>query len=128
MLGDGNCLFKSLSRFIFGTEDLYHQIRQEIYEEAVRRKNNYPDITLDSEIGPLQINQYIDHLQNDQFYGGELEISIASSLYIINIAIYEDLRNNENNHIGFSFINYYNKDNSEDRHLMILLNQNNIHF
>ena len=64
VLGDGNCLFRSLSRFIFGTEDLYPWVRQEIYKETVRRRNNYPDITLDSEIGPLPINQYIDHIQN----------------------------------------------------------------
>ena len=117
VIGDGNCLFGSLSRFIFGTEDLYPRVRREIYEEAVRRRNNYPDITLDSEIGPLHINEYIDHIQNDQFYGGELEISIASSLYNINIATFEDLRTNEDIPIGFSFINYYNNDNSEDRHL-----------
>ena len=128
MIGDGNCLYRCLSRFIFGTEDLYARVRQEIYEEAVRRRNNYPDITLDSEIGPLHINQYIDHIQEDKFYGGELEINIASSLYNINIATYDDVRNNENIHIGFSFINYYNRDNSEARHLMILLNQNNIHY
>ena len=117
VIGDGNCLFGSLSRFIFGTKDLYPRVRREIYEEAVRRRNNYPDITLDSEIGPLHINEYIDHIQNDQFYGGELEISIASSLYNINIATFEDLRTNEDIPIGFSFINYYNNDNSEDRHL-----------
>ena len=65
VIGDGNCLFRSLSRFIFGTEDLYPRVRKEIYEEAVRRRNNYPDI---------------------------------------------------------------NNDNADNRHLMILLNQNNIHF
>ena len=70
VIGDVNCLFRSLSRFIFGTEDLYPRVRQEIYEEAVRRRNNYPDITLNSEIGPLHINQYIDHILNDQLYGG----------------------------------------------------------
>ena len=54
--GDGNCLFRSLSRFIFWTEDLYPRVRHEIYEEAERRRNNYPNITLDSEIGHLHIN------------------------------------------------------------------------
>ena len=128
VIGDGNCLFRSLSRFIFESEDLYPLFMREMYEEVVRRRNNYPDITLGNEIGPLHINVYIDHFQNDQFYGGELEISIASSLYNIKIATLEDLRTNEDIPIGYSFINYYNNDNSEDRHLMILLNQNNIHF
>ena len=53
-------------------KNLYPLVRQEIHEEAVRGRNNYPDITLYCKIGPLHIGQYIDHIKNNQFYWGEL--------------------------------------------------------
>ena len=115
--GDGNCLFRSIARFVYGTEELYPRVRQEIYQEARRREDNYPDITLDTESGPLNIHQYINEMKNDRFYGGELEISIANTLYGINIATYNEIYDNNNNIIGFTPINYYNQDNIESRHL-----------
>ena len=44
VIGDGNCLFSSFSKFVYGTEVLYPRIKQEIYQEERRRENNYPDI------------------------------------------------------------------------------------
>jgi hypothetical protein len=68
-------------------------------------------------------------MQNDGFYGGELEISIATELYNINIATYREILNDKNEIIGYRYINYYNhNDNNENRHLMILTNIDNIHF
>lgn len=64
----------------------------------------------------------------DGFFGRELEISIASNIYNINIATYNEIIDN-NNPIGYTNINYYNNnDNNQNRHLMILINYNNIHF
>ena len=75
----------------------------------------------------MRIKDYIDSIKNNGFYGGELEITIAASLYNINIAnfneIYKDIRL-----IGLSFINYYNIDRLENRHLLILTNINNSHY
>ena len=75
----------------------------------------------------MRIKYYIDSIKNNGFYGGELEITIEASLYNINIAnfneIYKDIRL-----IGLSFINYYNIDRLENRHLLILTNINNSHY
>ena len=30
VMGDGNCLYRSISSFVYGTEDLYHRVRLEI--------------------------------------------------------------------------------------------------
>ena len=81
-----------------------------------------PDITLDTEPGPMRINQYINNKQNWGFYGDDFEISIAVDLYGINIATY-----NENDNNGFNIIRYYNNI-DENRHLLILSNINNLHF
>ena len=37
VLGDGNCLYTAIAKFVFGTEDLHLRIWREIYEEAVRQ-------------------------------------------------------------------------------------------
>jgi hypothetical protein len=68
-------------------------------------------------------------MQNDGFFGGELEISVAAELYNINIATYREILNDKNEIICYRYINYYNhNDNNENRHLMILTNIDNIHF
>lgn len=102
-------------------------MRREIYEEAVRRSANYPDITLNSEIDPMNLLDYISNIKNEVFYGGELEISIASELCNINIDTYREIHEN-NNLIGLSCMGYYDSSNNTERHLMILTNINGNHF
>ena len=121
--GDGNCLYRCLARFIYGTEDLNLRVRDEIYQEALNRINNYPDITIETEIGPMLLYDYIHHIDTPGFYGGELEITIAIDIYNINISTYND---NENRR--FSFIRYYNNNKDENLHLLILSNADNVHF
>ena len=65
---------------------MHGRVRREIYNECIIRQNNYPDITIETEEGPMHILNYINHMQKDGFYGGELEISVADELYNINIA------------------------------------------
>ena len=85
IIGDGNCLFRSISCFVYGTEDLYARVRREIYNEVVLRSNNYPGLVLKL-VQSMHINEYIPHMKENGFFGGELEISIAASIYNINIA------------------------------------------
>ena len=73
-----------------------------------------------NEIHAAGINRINDYLG---FYGAELEISIASEIYNIKIATYQELSDNN----GYSFIRHFNNsDNS--RHLLILTNINNMHY
>ena len=53
MEGDGNCLYRCIARFIYGTEDLHLRVRDEIYQEALNRINDYPDITIETELSPI---------------------------------------------------------------------------
>ena len=83
---------------------------------------------MDSELGPLSIREYIDNIKGKGIFGGELEISLASSIYNINIVTYNHIIRNDIIY-GFNNINYYNNnDNNKQRHLMILLNYENVHF
>ena len=93
MVGDGNCVYRSIARFVYGNEDLHQRVRFEIYEEAMRRRDSYPDITLETESGPMNIREYVKNINTLGFYGGELEIGIASDIYNINIATYKEIIN-----------------------------------
>ena len=123
VIGDGNCLFRSIARFVFGDENMHARVRKEIYEYAYNRIHEYPDLTLNIEEGPMNIRKYINNINRNGFYGGKLEIGIAAILYNINIATYNEIRDN-NNIIRLNPINYYsnNNDNNEQRHLLILTN------
>ena len=115
-MGKFRGLFLELKIYIY-------RIRREIYEEAFRRSANYRNITLNSEIGPMNILDYISNNTNKGFYGGELELSIESELYNINICACREIHEN-NNFIGLSYVGYYNSSNNTERHLMILTNIN----
>lgn len=71
--------------------------------------------------------QYINNINKQGFFVGELEIVIAINLYNINIAAYNEIRNNDNL-IGLTPIHYYNNINDNNHHLMVLTNINNYHF
>ena len=84
---------------------------------------------METEIGPLSIRDYINHINQLGFYGGEIEINIASDLYNINIATYEQITDNNDKILGYKYIRYYNSErNDENKNLMILSNINNNHF
>ena len=86
VVGDGNCLYRALSRFLYGTEDLHLRIRNDIYNDLLNRIDNLPDITMNIENGSMRIKEYINNIRAPGFFGGELEISTAIDLYNINIA------------------------------------------
>lgn len=54
------------------------RVRNEMYNEAVNHINEYPDISIETEEGPISLREYIHKIIDNGFYGGELEISIAS--------------------------------------------------
>ena len=95
----------------------------EISNEALNRLNEFPYITIDTELGPMLFREYVNHINILGFYGSELEIHIASQIYNINIATYAVLSNNR----GYSIIRYFNNT-EENRNLLILTNINNVHF
>ena len=46
----------------------------------MKRRDSYPDITLETESGPMNIREYVKNINTLGFYGGELEIGIASDI------------------------------------------------
>ena len=69
IIGDGNCLFRSISCFVYGTEDLYARVRREIYNEVVLRSNNYPGLVLKL-VQSMHINEYIAPYERKWIFWG----------------------------------------------------------
>ena len=68
VIGDGNCLFKVFQGLYTGPKIyIFYRVRREIYNEALARSNNYPDITLDIEDYPIHIHEYITHMKDNDF-------------------------------------------------------------
>ena len=121
VIRDGNCLYRCIFLFVYVTEDLHQRVLNEISNEALNRLNEYPVITIDTELGPMLLREYVNHINTLGVYGSELEIHISSQIYNINIVTYAVHSNNR----GYS--RYFNNT-EENRNLLILSNINNVHF
>ena len=67
--GDGNCLFRSLSYFLYNNEDNYKQIRKEIFEYSQTIKSIIPNVFIDTEKGKMKIHDYINIINTEGLYG-----------------------------------------------------------
>jgi len=64
VLWDGNYLYLDLSKFLYGTENLHLKIRTDIYNSFLKRIDNLPDITINTENDLMRIREYINNIQN----------------------------------------------------------------
>ena len=128
IIGDGNCLFRAISYFLNNTEDNHSEIRKQIYNEAIKRKPLIPNIEIETERGRVRIHDYISTIKEEKNYGGDLEISISYDLYNYNVAEYKEIYDNNGDLTALEFIQYINKDNNENKDLIILTNVNDNHF
>jgi len=120
-------MFRAISHYIYHNEENYPIIRKEIYETALLKKHLIPNIYIDSERGRMKIHEYIDTIQYDRNFGGDLEMSLAYEIYKCNIAVYnasQDITGKINN---LTFLNFF-YDNNEKKNLLLLIYINNIHY
>ena len=136
---DGNCFYRTISQAYFGTQNYHEQIRRQIYEYAFENKENFTNFILSDE--GLTTEQYIEKIKLDKRFAGDLEISICSVLYQINIYVYsyrkdgyklyyvyESQDSNENIYIGFINMNHFyllNVGNNQDNQMNINSNEVN---
>ena len=71
---------------LFRNQNYHEQIRKQIYEYAFKNKENFINFILSDE--GLTTEQYIEKIKLDKRFAGDLEISICSVLYQINIYVY----------------------------------------
>ena len=120
---DGNCFYRVMSYFLHNNENQHSIIRKEIYDKASENQKNNPQKIEILENNSLSKTQYINKMKEDGFYAGDLEISIASKIFNINIATYRPASSTT-----LSFINYFSNDENYNRDLLILIYINNNHY
>ena len=96
---DGNCLYRTLSLYFTNDQSHYKFFREQIYIAA---KNNFKELQeffINEENDQILTNKkldgYIDKIKDDYFFAGNIEIYIATKVFNLNIAIYEQNNLNE---------------------------------
>ncbi|KAI8904130.1 hypothetical protein EDD86DRAFT_92560 [Gorgonomyces haynaldii] len=81
--GDGNCLFRSLSHQLYGTERQHLEIRKQIVQFLLENKQEYEPF-----IG--NVSQYCKKMSKSGVYGTNVELAVASRVYGISIFVHQE--------------------------------------
>ena len=93
IVGDGNCLFRAISKAITGTEANHLAVREAVCEFMMLDSNvcNFRPLTLshDSSDPKIVVGSYIkkQKLRKDGEWGTDVEIHVAATMFQINIFV-----------------------------------------
>ncbi|VVC86332.1 unnamed protein product [Leptidea sinapis] len=82
--GDGNCLFRSLSFCIFGTQERHREIRLDAVNRVVDNWHRYKDFIIGDRSYGFLIHSPSDYrslMSRDGEYAGHVELHSVSELY-----------------------------------------------
>ena len=119
-MGDGNCLMRWIALFKFKDELKHNKVRKDIVNYLKLHINEFQKIEIDTEIGSLNINNYINYISKLGTWGEELEKYAAEELYNINIIDYRLNVDNLNNPLYYQYIYFLNQDKNYKKDLCIL--------
>ena len=118
---------RCLSLFIYKTESNHKLIRNEICMYIENNIEQFSDFIFETEIGILDIYQYINYIKKQNSWDGQLEKYIAEILYKINIVDYKE-NILPNNKIIYEFVANHNYDDNYNKDLCVFTQVNNNHF
>ena len=125
---DGNCLFRTFSLYLYQNQENYNEIRQAIYKEANKQKESIKNFFIEDTNDPVimnyKINNYIEKIKENYFWGGIIEISIFAKIFKTNIGIYT--KNDENDNIYHYYTNVWENDDNDN--ILLIRYENGNHF
>ncbi len=83
---DGNCLFRSLSKGLIGTEDLHYSVRSVLYGFIYMNSAIFMPHIKEKHPNMSSINEYCSAMSKDGVWGTDIEILAAST--ILQVPIY----------------------------------------
>lgn len=86
--GDGNCLFRSLSDQLYGTEDHHDQLRQEVCKYMEAHSDHFENFFTD-ESGET-FEDHLEEMKELGTFGDNFELVAFANLYNVDIHIYRD--------------------------------------
>ena len=124
---DGNCFMRCISLFV-NNENYHLKIREEIQNFIEINKSLFNHLEIETEVGILNIEDYIIYIKKPKSWSGELEKYSEQELYNINIADYIVVIDDTNNNIYHKFFTDCNHDNNYEKNLCILTSIANSHY
>lgn len=83
MIGDGACLFRSISYHVYGTESRHYDVRREIVEHVVNHFSDFQIYTVDRYGNPYSSQEeYKTAMSSPSEYGANSELRAAGFIYI----------------------------------------------
>ena len=64
---------RCLSLFNYKNENLYSKVRKEILDYFIQNKENYKGLVFETEVGILNLDNYINYISQTNNWGGNLE-------------------------------------------------------
>lgn len=98
ILGDGNCLFRAFSYFLYNTQEKHRNVRLKIVSYILSNWDFYqPFIIGDESYNQILLNQnaYKVYMSTDSKYGGEVEIQAFVNKYNIYVEVHHRIFNNK---------------------------------
>ena len=98
MLGDGNCLFRSLSDQIYNDSGANHKlVRKKVCNQLSINTESIREFFTEDDVN---ISEYIEKMKEDKVWGGNPEIAAAAKHYGRTITIFQDGFDNSRYSIG----------------------------
>ena len=92
---DGNCGYRCISLQLYGEEDKYYIIRENIYNYLTFNKQKFKNIPLELDGKLISSEDYIEKVKQNKFWMGDLEISVLHKIYNSILFLFELNYNNE---------------------------------
>ena len=81
--GDGHCLFRAISRAIYGNPSFYRYIREGVAQWLWVLRSEYGDFI------PGSVDEYVSKLERSS-WGGELELRLIADIYNVKIVVHKE--------------------------------------
>jgi hypothetical protein len=113
IVGDGNCLFRSISFLMFGTQDFHVDLRNQTIDYITKNPQNFPHMT------PDDIRQYCEGMSRLAVWGDETAIYALALRLKCKITVI----------LTNGTLKVYNKIAQETQERdFVLINHQNVHF
>ena len=100
--GDGNCLFRCFSYFLYNSQNFHTRVRHSIIQNVIENWENYKLHIIGNEyyVKVINSNDYFELMSKNTIYGTEVEIQSFAEMYDVETKIYIN-----NSNIIYSFGN-----------------------
>ena len=87
---DGNCLFRSISYYIYGSQIFHGRVRKEIVDHVLSHWDEFHMLTAAENGNNYTKDEYVTEMSLSGTYGSYCELIAANEIYSYTFIIYKD--------------------------------------